>query len=119
MSWVTKTIEEPISRLQVLDQRQHVLLHHHVERRGRLVGNDELGVAHGREPDGDALAHAARQLVRIGVEDVGDRASAVLEVPDHALPERGAAEAERAAGEVLEDAADPRAAGSARSSSPA
>ena len=36
-----------------------------------LVGDDELGLAHGRERDGDALAHAARELVRPGVEHVG------------------------------------------------
>ena len=71
MSCVTKIIEEPISLLHLADHRQHALLHHDVERRGRLVGDDELRPADGGERDGHALAHAARQLVRIGVEHRG------------------------------------------------
>ena len=57
--------------LHLADHRQHVLLHHDVERGGRLVGDDEFGPADGGERDGDALAHAAGELVRIGVEHVG------------------------------------------------
>ena len=68
MSWVTKSIEEAISRWISRISAEHVLLHHDVERRGRLVGDDELGPADRRERDRDALAHAARELVRIGVE---------------------------------------------------
>ena len=57
--------------LHLADHRQHVLLHDDVERGGRLVGDDEVGPADGGERDGDALAHAAGELVRIGVEHVG------------------------------------------------
>ena len=71
MSWVTNMIDEPISLLDLADHRQHVLLHDDVERGGRLVGDDEVGPADGGERDGDALAHAARELVRIGVEHRG------------------------------------------------
>ena len=76
LAWTAHVVGDEDDRgahllLEVADQRQHVLLHHDVERGGRLVGDDEFGIADGREPDGDALAHAARELVRIGVEHVG------------------------------------------------
>ena len=71
MSWVTKSIEEPISCCTSRIIAQHVLLHHDVEGGGRLVGDDELRPADGGERDRHALAHAARELVRIGVEDRG------------------------------------------------
>ena len=53
---------------QVLHQLQDLRLDGDVERGGRLVGDDQLGIA--REPDRDhhPLAHAARELVRILVE---------------------------------------------------
>ena len=66
MSWVTKTTDDADLALHIADHRQHVLLHHHVERGGRFVGDDELGLTHGGQRDGHPLAHAARQLVRIG-----------------------------------------------------
>ena len=50
---------------QLLEQLEDLRLHHHVERRGRLVGDHELGLAGQRERDHDALAHAARELVRV------------------------------------------------------
>ena len=52
--------------LDVADHAEHVLLHDDVERRRGLVGDDEVGPADGGERDGDALAHAAGELVRIG-----------------------------------------------------
>ena len=54
--------------LQVAQQIEHLGLHRHVERRGGLVGDDQVGV--GRDGPGDqhALRHAARDLERIGVE---------------------------------------------------
>ena len=76
MSWVTNRSDEPISRWTSRIIAEHALLHHHVERRGRLVGDDELGPADGGERDRHALAHAARQLVRIGVEHRGRRDAA-------------------------------------------
>ena len=50
---------------QLLHEMQDLRLDGDVEGGGRLVGDDELGIA--REPDGDhhALAHAARELVRV------------------------------------------------------
>ena len=45
----------------------HRLLGRDVEAGGRLVGDQELRLAGERERDHDALAHAARQLERIGV----------------------------------------------------
>ena len=39
-----------------------------VERGGRLVGDQQLGIAGDRHRDHDALAHAAGQLVRKGIE---------------------------------------------------
>ena len=57
--------------LDLADHRQHVLLHDHVERGRRLVGDDELGPAHRGQRNRHPLAHAARELVRIGVEHVG------------------------------------------------
>ena len=58
------------------DETQDLLLHRHVERRRRLVGDDEPGLE--REGGGDqhALAHAPRELVRIG----GERARGVADV---------------------------------------
>ena len=56
----------PCSLLQLRDQPQDLLLHRHVESRGRLVGDDQprLGGEGGRNQH--ALAHAAGKLVRIG-----------------------------------------------------
>ncbi len=44
------------------------LLRRHVEAGGRLVGDEQGGLAGDRHGDHDALAHAAGELVRIGVE---------------------------------------------------
>ena len=47
----------------------------HVERRRGLVGDEQLGLAGERDGDHDALRHAARHLVRVGLVatlDVGD-----------------------------------------------
>jgi hypothetical protein len=53
---------------EVLHQFQDLRLDRHIERRCRLVGDDEFGVA--GEPDGDhhALAHAPGELMRILLE---------------------------------------------------
>ena len=47
-----------------IQQLDHAALHHHVERGGRLVGQDELGREDGRQGDRHPLAHAAGKLVR-------------------------------------------------------
>jgi len=50
--------------LELGQQAQDLRLHRDVERRGRLVGDQELGVAHQRHGDHDPLAQATRELVR-------------------------------------------------------
>ena len=70
-----------IARLQPLpdlvEQLEHLRLHRHVERRHRLVGDQQLGLHGERAGDADALALAAGELVRIAVERVRDRAAPV------------------------------------------
>ena len=51
--------------LQVAHQVEDLRLHRDVERRGRLVADDELGIAGKRARDRDALALAAGELVRV------------------------------------------------------
>ena len=51
--------------LQLDDQLEDLRLDGDVERRGRLVGDQHLGIAGERHGDHGALAHAARELVRV------------------------------------------------------
>ena len=51
--------------LQVVEQTQHLVLHQHVEGGDRLVAHDDVGVQRHGARDGDALALAAGQLVRV------------------------------------------------------
>ena len=53
---------------QVADQIEDLLLYGHVERRRGLVGNQQVGLAGQGHGNGDALALAARECMRIGVE---------------------------------------------------
>ena len=53
--------------LQPPHQREDLRLDRDIERRGGLVGDQELGVARERHRDHHSLAHAARELVRIVV----------------------------------------------------
>ncbi len=50
---------------QVGEQVQDLGLDRHIERRDRLVADDELGLDRERAGDADALALAARELVRV------------------------------------------------------
>ena len=54
--------------LQALHQSQDLRLRRDVERRRRLVGDQEVGVVDQRHRDHHALAHAARELVRVVVD---------------------------------------------------
>ena len=54
--------------LQVLDQIEDHRLRGHVERRGGLIGDEELGLATQTQRDHRALPHAAREFERVGVE---------------------------------------------------
>ena len=49
-------------------QLEDLRLDRHVERGRRLVGDQQLGVVDQRHRDHHALAHAARELVRVGVD---------------------------------------------------
>ena len=54
--------------LDVLQQLDDLRLHGDVERSGRLVGDEELGLVGERHGDHDALALAAGKLMRIAAE---------------------------------------------------
>ena len=56
------------------EQLQHLRLHRDVERRDRLVGDQQLGLHRQRAGDADALALAARELVRVAVRAPRGRA---------------------------------------------
>ena len=51
---------------QAREQVQDLILDGHVERRRRLVAEQQLRLARERDRDHDALAQAARELVRVG-----------------------------------------------------
>ena len=57
--------------LQIFEQRQDLRLYGHVQRRGRLVRYEQLGVVGQRHGDHDALALPARELVRKILEAAG------------------------------------------------
>ncbi len=58
-------VGEPEAVLQVAHQVEDLRLHRHVERGGRLVADDEFGIAGKRARDRDALALSAGEFVRI------------------------------------------------------
>ena len=64
-SWVISMIAVPVLSLQLAHQVEDLRLDRHVERGGRLVGDQQLRVAGQRHRDHHALPHAAGQLVRI------------------------------------------------------
>ena len=70
-SWVMNRTEKPSRSRSSTSWRQDLPLHHHVERGGRLVHDDDLRLECQRHPDHHALAHAAGELVRVGVQPVG------------------------------------------------
>ena len=71
MSWVMMIIAMSCSCAQVLEQVEDLRLDGHVERRRRLVGDQQLRVAGERDRDHHALAHPAREAVRVVVEPLG------------------------------------------------
>ena len=74
--------------LQVAQQVENLRLNGHIQRGGRLIGNDELGAARKRHGDHNALAHTAGELVREHLVDalaVGDADH--LQQLDGALPD--------------------------------
>ena len=54
----------PRPRAKLIEHLQDLGLHRDVERRGRLVGDQDLGLGGQCDRDHDPLAHAAAQLVR-------------------------------------------------------
>lgn len=90
----------PLLAADVLQQRQHLALHRHVEGGGRLVGDDEPGAAHEAHADHGALPHAAGEL-----EGVLAGPALGLADPDRAQPVDGAGGG-RLAAEALMVAAD-------------
>ena len=67
-SWVMKSIDMLSLLFRLGEELQDLRLHRHVERRGRLVGDEEVGLVGERHGDHHALALAARELVRVGAE---------------------------------------------------
>ena len=56
---------------EIGDEIEDLALDGDVERGGRLVGDQQVGLAGERHRDGDALALAAGELVRIGIDALG------------------------------------------------
>ena len=82
-----------------LEQLDDLRLDRHVERGGRLVGDDQLGLGRQRERDHHALAHAARELVRVVVDALrGGRDAGVLQQADGAPARLGLAHRQVRAG---------------------
>ncbi|MCY1241102.1 hypothetical protein D9M72_539880 [compost metagenome] len=52
-----------------VDQREHVVAHHGVERRRGLVSNQQVGLGRQHHREHRALGHATRDLVRIEIHD--------------------------------------------------
>ena len=75
-SWVMIRIAMPSRRCRSLQQVEDLGLDGDVERGGRLVGDQQRRLAGQRHRDHHALAHAARQLVRIVVEPLRRRRDA-------------------------------------------
>ncbi len=98
-------VGEPELLLQVLEQVQHLRLHRHVERRDRLVANDQLGLQRKRARDADTLALAARELVGIPVDVLGVEADDVEQLLGAlaALPRRANAMDQQRLGDDLTD----------------
>ena len=77
----------PTAVLEVAHQVEDLRLDGDVERRGRLVGDQQLGIAGERDGDHHPLAHAARQLVGILVDaplrlgDADERAASRSRAP--------------------------------------
>ena len=71
--------------LQVVEQVQDLALDRHVERRDGLVADDEVGVDRERPGDADALALAARELVRVAMDVALVEAHLAQQLADHRL----------------------------------
>ena len=75
-------IREPEVVLEVLEQVQDLRLDRDVERRDRLVADDQLRVERERARDPDPLPLAARELVRVAVREARVEADDVEQLAD-------------------------------------
>ena len=66
----------PVAAAELLHLVQDLRLDRDVERGRRLVGDDQIGLVQQRDGDRHALAHAARELVRIGAQALVGRGDA-------------------------------------------
>ncbi len=111
-SWVMNSIARPVSAFSWARSSQDLRLHGDVERRRRLVGDQQVRLVGERHGDHDALALAAGELVRIGAEPLLRLADAdLVEELQHARrapPRRSCRDARR---ESRRPAAPPCAAG--------
>jgi hypothetical protein len=83
-SWLTITKLSPLPA-QRFQQVQHLGLHRRVQRRGRLVQQQQLRLQDQRARNGDALALAARQLVRVAEAKAAAQADLVQRALDARL----------------------------------
>ena len=83
MSCVISTNVLPSLSLNILEQLDHAALHHHIKRRGRLVGEDQLRREDRRQRYRHALAHPAGKLVGIRAEHFLRKAQVAQIVPRH------------------------------------
>ena len=79
---------QPELAAEALEQLEDLGLDHDVERGRRLVADDDGRVAGEGHRDHRALAHAARQLVRIGVGALARDADELEQLPGPALARR-------------------------------
>ena len=95
--------------LQVAHQIQDLRLHGHIERRGRLVADDELGFGRERPGDRDPLPLAAGKFVRIFPAVVGVQADQVQQFADAILDVALALDQIEGANRLGDDGIDPKA----------
>src|SRR6185437_9738960 len=93
---------------QASEQAEDLGLHDDVERRGRLVGDDQVGLAGQRHGDHDPLALAAGQLVGVACLPPGRHADAVEQLgrPRVGLPAAGLLVQHDGLADLLPDRAD-------------
>ena len=79
-----KRYESPSSLLQVVEQVDDAGLDRHVERRDRLVEDEQLGIERERARDADALPLTAGELVREPVGVLGVQTDQLPSAPSRA-----------------------------------
>ena len=118
-SWLTRISAIRDSARKPVDQRENPRLHGDVERRGRLVGDDQPRRAADRHGDHRALPLAARQPERIGARRALGIGEPDMSEQAHRFGARRPSGSGRDAGRAARRPARRRgAAGSARSSAP-